>query len=208
MFDVISLPGLTPYAEALKLQRSLVARRVAGEIGDTVIFLEHFAVITRGRGLQASRGERHRPLVGPIPVGIEYFECERGGDLTAHEPGQLVIYPIIWLGGRRDIGEYLRRLERWIGLVLKKYGLNPSYREGATGVWVGDRKVASIGITVRKWVTSHGIGLNVVNDRTTFKFIEPCGFSSDTMTSIDELMPSCLQKAWRPQLESDLVSCF
>lgn len=194
--EVISLSGLTPYAQAHALQLRCVDERIAGEREDTLIFAEHPAVVTRGRGLQLSRNPqakeraRHAPLLGPLPEGVTLVDIERGGDLTYHGPGQLVIYPILYLA-ERDIHAYLRRLESTVATELDSWGVPTHSDEDATGVWVSARgvrkKVASIGIAVRKWVTYHGMGLNLRTDLGHFRWITPCGFDPEVMTSLEEL---------------------
>lgn len=213
-----SLPGLVPYLEASELQRELVEKRVRGEIPDTVLFLEHASVITRGRGLQWTGEERPRsmPLLAPLPAGTEFAESERGGDLTWHGPGQLVIYPIVKLDGsgfgpHHDVAGILRKLESVLIAELAGLGLRAEMRENATGVWVGERKVASIGIAVRKWVTWHGIAINVVNDMAGFGLISPCGFQPEVMTSLAELAPEWAREVgagWRGDLEQRLSTGF
>src|SRR5262245_57388307 len=136
-----SLTGLVSYSEAQALQLRLVELRAAGRVPDTVLFLEHWPVVTRGRGLQFT-GEaraRHVPLAAELPAGVEFTESERGGDLTYHGPGQLVIYPICKLDGqgfgpRQDITAFLRRFEGVLIDELVSLGLNASSRDGATGV--------------------------------------------------------------------------
>ncbi len=214
-----SLPGLTSYEEARTLQLSLVEQRVRDEIPDTILFLEHTPVVTQGRGLQftgASR-ERHMPVPRSLPSGISFSESERGGDLTYHGPGQLVVYPIIKLDGqgmgpRHDVGGFLRKIEKIFIDELADLGhrwnpdLRPSIREGATGVWIGDKKIASLGIAVRKWVTYHGIALNCVNDLSPFHLISPCGFHPEVMTRLKDWVP--LGSDWRVQLEDSLTRRF
>lgn len=188
------LNGLTAYDEASALQLDLVEKRARDEIPDTVLFLEHSPVITRGRGLQFTGvvRERHMPAPVGLPSTIEFRESERGGDLTYHGPGQLVIYPILKLDGRgfgpsHDVAAFLRGFEQVAIDLLHDYGLTAERRESATGVWVGDRKVASLGVAVRKWVTYHGMAVNVTNDLAPFRYISPCGYSSEVMTSLREL---------------------
>lgn len=191
-FQILS--GLTSYSEASDLQQSLIEQRAKDEIPDTVLFLEHFPVITRGRGLQftGAARERHMPAPVGLPESILYCESERGGDLTYHGPGQLVIYPIVKLDGsgfgpKHDVSAFLRKFEQ-VGIdLLHEQGLNAERRENATGVWVGNHKVASLGIAVRKWVTYHGMAINVSNDLSPFRYISPCGYSSEVMTSLKEL---------------------
>jgi len=213
-----SLPGLISYNAAKELQLELVEKRARDEIEDTVLFLEHEPVVTRGRGLQFTGTPRERsiPLLAPLPPGVAFAESERGGDLTYHGPGQLVVYPIFKLDGlgfsaKHDITDFLRKLEQVFIDELQSLGLEGSRKENATGVWVGEKKVASIGIAVRKWVTYHGIAVNVVNDLKPFHLISPCGYAPEVMTNLKELlakdvMPS-LQE-WRPWLEKRLHARF
>jgi lipoyl(octanoyl) transferase len=211
----LSLPGNVPYEQASDLQRELVDARYRGEIPDTVLFLEHAPVITRGRGLQwtgAPRAERQMPAPSLLPPGMSFCESERGGDLTYHGPGQLVAYPILKLEGEapwapaRDISLFLRGMEGWLLRSLERgYGLRGESRPGATGVWVGDRKIASIGVAVRRWVTWHGIALNAVNDLAPFHLISPCGFAPEVMTRLQDQAPTAVRGAnWREDLEATL----
>ncbi len=146
--------------------------------------------------------------LGPLPAGVEFCESERGGDLTYHGPGQLVIYPICKLdgtgfGARHDIGGFIRKLERVLIDELGARGLVAESRENASGVWIGGRKIASVGIAVKKWVTYHGAAINIVNNLAPFALISPCGFSSDVMTSLRHLQP--VGALWREELETSLA---
>jgi lipoyl(octanoyl) transferase len=190
-----SLNGITAYDEVRELQLLLVELRYQDLIPDTVLFLEHSDVVTRGRGLQftGQLRERHIPLLQPIPSGMDLRESERGGDLTYHGPGQLVIYPIVKLDGsgfgpHHDIAGFLRRLESVLIAELGDFNLVADARENATGVWVGAKKIASAGIAVRKWVTYHGIALNCVNDLKPYHLISPCGFAPEVMTRLADLV--------------------
>jgi lipoate-protein ligase B len=166
------------YGEVWKLQQELVAQRQRDEIADTLVLVEHPEVITLGRR-QTSPGNVVAP--GDIPI----FEIERGGDVTYHGPGQLVGYPIFKLDGdERDLRAYLRNLEEALIRVCGAVGLAGARKAGWTGVWIGERKVASIGIAVRKWVTMHGFALNVATDLSRFAAINPCGLDSAVMTSL------------------------
>lgn len=222
-----SLQGLIPYREASEFQMKLVDLRAKNEIEDTLLFLEHEPVITRGRGLQftgASR-ERHMPAPVMLPPGVSFAESERGGDLTYHGPGQLVVYPIFKLDGegfspRHDVAGFLRGLEGVFIDELASLGLQAEARESATGVWVGGRKVASIGIAVRRWVTWHGLAINVVNDLKPFHLISPCGFAPEVMTRLADLLPEKFTgeqvseesggatKHWREWFEARLAKRF
>jgi lipoate-protein ligase B len=176
--------GRVPYGEALDLQRTLAEDRIAGRIPDTLLLLEHPPVVTLGRGTRQTS----------LPIdpealrrrGVEVFEIERGGDVTYHGPGQLVGYPIIDLHEHRpDLHWYLRRLEDVLIGTLGAFGIPAERREKYTGVWTRGRKIASIGIHVRQWVTWHGFALNVTTDLSPFSLIVPCGIPDVVMTSIE-----------------------
>jgi lipoyl(octanoyl) transferase len=198
-----SLPGLTSYEKARELQLSLVDQRAANEIEDTVLFVEHEPVITRGRGLQftGTPRPRHMPVPVQLPEGMAFCESERGGDLTYHGPGQLVVYPIIKLD--HDLAGFLRRFEQIFVDELNSRGLKADARENASGVWVGDQKIASMGIAVRKWVTYHGMAINIVNDLKPFHLISPCGFAPEVMTRVADLLPTGAD--WREDWEQALA---
>jgi lipoyl(octanoyl) transferase len=176
--------GTISYADALARQAELVARRRAREVVDTLLLLEHPHVITLGSG---SRDEH--VLVSPeerAERGIELFETGRGGDVTYHGPGQLVGYPILDLKPDRcDLHRYLRDLEEMLIGVLAEFGLQGARKEGLTGVWVDDRKLAAIGVRVSSgWITSHGFALNVSTDLSFFGTIVPCGIRAHGVGSI------------------------
>jgi lipoate-protein ligase B len=167
-----------PYAAVHALQESLLEQRIAGAIPDTLLVGEHARVVTLGRGVK-------QPLA---PLPIEVVAVERGGQATWHGPGQLVAYPIVSLG---DLGlgvrEYLRALEEAILATLAEFGIAGDRREGATGAWIrGERKIASIGVAIRRRVAWHGLALNVAPDLADFRLIDPCGFSPAVMTSMRE----------------------
>jgi len=171
--------GRLGYRDAWQRQLDAVAARQRGEGGDTLFLVEHPPVITLGR----SRAARGNVL---SPAGIEVVEIERGGDVTWHGPGQLVAYPVVLLGdGERDLHRFLRNLEEAIILTAAELGLTGAGREtGKTGVWIDGRKLASIGIACRRWVTFHGLALNVDPDLAEFRRINPCGFDASVMTSL------------------------
>jgi len=178
--------GLLPYADGLALQEALVRERRAGEIADTLLLLEHPHVITLGTG-----SHEENVLIGPeerLRRGIELFATGRGGDVTYHGPGQLVGYPILDLKPDRcDLHRYLRDLEEMLIGVLGEFGLRGSRKEGLTGVWVDDRKLAAIGVRVSSgWITSHGFALNVTTDLSFFGAIVPCGIRDHGVGSISE----------------------
>jgi lipoyl(octanoyl) transferase len=220
---------LVPYAVAWKFQKSLVERRIRDEIPDTFLFVEHPPTVTRGRGLQRKPGDdsdlRAMPI-GALPPGTEYFEIERGGDLTWHGPGQLVVYPVVKLDGsgfgpNHDVTGYLRKLEGVFAAWLGKHGLSTDSRAGAAGIWVEDkpsglegpaRKIASIGIAVRKWVTYHGIGVNLTNSLVGFHSISPCGFAPEVMTTLANERPaefgSLAPAALRGRVEAEIAEAI
>ncbi len=176
--------GRVPYAEAHALQRELADRRIARQLEhDLLLLLEHDRTVTLGRG---SRDSSLPLSVADLEGrGVTVAEVERGGDVTWHGPGQLVGYPILDLTGhRQDLHWYLRAVEEALILGLHDLGLTGARRPGLTGVWVDDRKVASIGIHVRQWVTTHGFALNLSNDLADFGLIVPCGIPDVRMTSV------------------------
>ena len=170
--------GRRPYAEVWDLQRRLVDDRVAGRIGDTVIVCGHESVFTVGR----RRGAMANVL---DPGDASVFEVERGGDATWHGPGQVVVYPILLLEGKdRDLHAHLRRLETLMIQVCGAFGLVTGTDERNTGVWCRGRKLGSIGVACRRWVTWHGLALNVDPDLSWFARIQPCGMDAALMTSM------------------------
>ncbi len=184
----VRYPGRVGYARALELQSRLVEQRREGEIPDTLLLLEHPHVITLG----SSAHEEH-VLLSPGELaarGIGLFETGRGGDVTYHGPGQLVGYPILDLKpDRRDLHRYLRSLEEVLLGALRAFAIMGRRDESATGVWVGDAKVAAIGIRVSsRWITSHGFALNTNTDLSFFDAIVPCGLSDRPVTSISRLL--------------------
>ncbi len=173
--------GRVNYAEALALQEEIVIqKRRDSTIADTILFLEHDAVYTIGRTPdQASlRGASHLPH--PL------FQTNRGGQATYHGPGQLMGYPIIDLSRcGQDLHKYLRWIEDLLIGFLAKFELSATRRTGLTGVWIDDRKIASIGVGVRHWITMHGFALNICGDLAPFAQITPCGLANVTMTSVE-----------------------
>ncbi len=171
--------GLVPYAEALEWQRALAQARIDGRLGnDLLLLLEHPAVVTLGRASDAGHLLRRD--------GVDVFETERGGDVTFHGPGQLVGYPIIDLSRHKpDLHWYLRTLEQALIEALAGLRIPAERNAGYTGVWTRGRKIASIGIHVKQWVTWHGFALNVTTDLTEFERIVPCGIAGVDMTSVE-----------------------
>ncbi len=170
--------GRIAYTPALAMQEEAVTARGAGECGDRIFLLEHEPVYTIGR-------KRDRSSLGEEPLPHPVEEINRGGQATFHGPGQLVGYFIFDLQKLNpDLHVFLRWIEEGLIALLATYGLTAERREGLTGVWIENRKIASIGVGVRKWITMHGFGLNVGSDLSGFEAITPCGIQGVTMTSI------------------------
>lgn len=194
--------GLIPYQDAFARQKLLVDQILRGEEPEQILFCSHPPVVTLGRGT--------------LPQDVfgwtgETVEVNRGGRATYHGPNQLIIYPLIYLGKENpmfskkkipatDLHVYMRMLEDSVIDVLKKLGVNSAVaqplktqvgedeQKEATGVWVGDRKIAAIGIAVKAWVTSHGVALNLWHDEKAFKGIYPCGFRGDQVTTVEDVL--------------------
>ena len=170
--------GTAGYLDIYERQLELVAARQEGRVGDTLLLVEHPHVITLGRSRKSQNNV--------VAAGdVEVVQVERGGDATYHGPGQLVAYPIVQLvDEEQDLHLFLRHLEQAMIDMLAEYGLPAGRVEGKTGVWTSDRKIASIGVAVRRWVTFHGLALNVTTDLSYFHRINPCGFDAGIMTSM------------------------
>lgn len=174
-----------PYADALALQRAAAMARLSGALADDALLLvQHPPVITLGRATKA--GNLLASSAQLTARGVELFEVERGGDVTFHGPGQLVGYPIVNLEQhRQDLHWYLRQLEEVMIRALAACGIEAARNPGKTGVWVRDRKIASIGVHARQWVTWHGFALNVTTDLSYFDLMVPCGIQDVVMTSVE-----------------------
>ncbi len=175
--------GTVPYEEARAMQKRLEGARQRGEIADVLLLLEHPPVYTRGR----------RSTAAELPMGVEWYEAQgievrdsdRGGRVTYHGPGQLVVYPIVSLRPYGDdVHAYVRGLERAMIAALAAHGVEANLSEGETGVWVGSRKIGSIGVHVSRGVTTHGLAVNVNNDLQPFEWIVPCGIEGCQVTSL------------------------
>jgi lipoyl(octanoyl) transferase len=181
--------GVVPYAEGLELQRRLVERRKAGEIPDQLLLLEHPPVITLG---VKTRHDRSHVLASEETLedeGVLIFESGRGGDVTYHGPGQLVGYPILDLSPDRcDVHRYVRDLEEVLIRTAAAFGITAARATGLTGAWVGDDKLAAIGVRIARWITSHGFALNVSTNLSHFGLIVPCGITGRGVTSIEKLL--------------------
>ncbi|MBA3610408.1 MAG: lipoyl(octanoyl) transferase LipB [Rubrobacter sp.] len=202
--EVRRLPGLTPYARAWELQRELVRRRKNDEISDTFVMCEHSPVYTMGRAARDASnlgaGEEHLRS-----LGAEVFWSDRGGDATFHGPGQLVGYPILRLRSH-DTHGYLRSLEEVLVRVLQEYGLDGWHHPEYTGVWVGEKKIAAIGVKFSSgWISSHGFALNVSTDLSWFDHITPCGIREFGVTSLERELGRTVPM---PEVENKVVESF
>jgi lipoyl(octanoyl) transferase len=202
--EVRRLPGLTPYAKAWELQRELVRLRKNDENRDTLVLLEHPPVYTVGRAAKDASnlgvGEEYLRS-----LGAEVFWSDRGGDATFHGPGQLVGYPIMRLKDR-DTHGYLRRLEEVVIRVLRDYDIGGWHHPEYTGVWVGEKKIAAIGVKFSSgWITSHGFALNVSTDLTWFDRITPCGIRGYGITNLERELGHEVPMA---EVESKIVEQF
>ena len=182
--------GRVAYAEALELQQAVSTARISGAVPDDVLMLvEHPPVVTLGRSTKGDNLHISEMLLAAR--GVERFEIARGGDATFHGPGQLVGYPIIDLKQHtQDLHWYLRRIEEALIVALGAFGLRAGRVEKYTGVWIDDRKIASIGVHAREWVTRHGFALNVTTDLSYFDLFVPCGIADVVMTSTQQELGS------------------
>ena len=180
----VAFLGMVPYGEALELQRELAKQRISGEIPqDLLLLLEHPPVVTMGRSAKSRNLVASKEFLESR--GVELFDVERGGDVTFHGPGQLVGYPIIDLKRHKlDLHWYLRQVEEALIRTLAACSILAERNPGLTGVWTNGRKIASIGVHARDWVTWHGFALNVTTDLSYFDLIIPCGIDGVAMTSI------------------------
>lgn len=196
--------GLIDYVKAYKIQKDLVEKRKKNLISDTLVILEHLSVITVGRTGKkkniidfARRGGFAHP---------EIVETDRGGDVTCHYPGQVVVYPIIDLKKRnKDVHKHLRDLEEVIIRFLRLYDIYAARRSGYTGVWVDNKKIASIGIGVKQWITYHGFAMNISSDLSCFDWIVPCGIPGVEMTSLEKLLG---KKVDRIKVREEVIDSF
>jgi lipoyl(octanoyl) transferase len=180
--------GIVAYGDAVDLQQSLVAKRKSGAIPDQLLLLEHPPVITLGVKARTDRSHILATADELATEGVEVFESGRGGDVTYHGPGQLVGYPILDLRPDRcDVHRYVRDLEEVLIRAVRRYGIESTRSAGLTGTWVGNQKIAAIGVRIARWVTSHGFALNVSTNLAHFGLIVPCGLSDKGVTSIEQL---------------------
>jgi lipoyl(octanoyl) transferase len=194
------------YADGLALQRKLVEERRAGRVPDLLLLVEHPHVLTVG---VKGDGGRSHILASPVRLEadrIEVHETGRGGDVTYHGPGQIVGYPILDLKPDRcDVHRYVRDIEEVLIRTAAEYGISAGRIQGLTGVWVGDDKLAAIGIRISRWITSHGFAFNVVTNLDFFNLIVPCGISDHGVTSLERLLG---RRPDRGEVEGRLIRHF
>lgn len=196
--------GLKSYRETEILQEELVQKVIDGVSQEYILIVEHPSVITLGKSTQVDK-VFIEDIESIMRRGIEICKTKRGGSATLHEPGQLVVYPILKLD-KRDVHGYVRALEDLIIELLKTYNIKAIRREKYTGVWLDDRrKICSIGIAVKKWVTYHGLALNVSNSLEDFKLFHPCGLEDVEMVSIERVLK---KKIDMNELKSRLLHIF
>ncbi len=180
--DILDL-GVRSYKKVWDLQKELVKKRQNGQINDTLILVEHEPVYTLGKNADENHILQHTPR------NVKTYQIERGGDVTFHGPGQLVGYPILDLQNyKKSISWYMRGLEQLIIYTLAEFMVTAERKEGLTGVWVGDEKIAALGVRVTRWITMHGFALNVTPDLTYYSGIIPCGIFEYGVTSMARLL--------------------
>ena len=180
--DILDL-GVKSYKKVWNLQKELVKKRQNGQINDTLILVEHEPVYTLGK----NGDENH--ILQHTPRNVKTYQIERGGDVTFHGPGQLVGYPILDLHNyKKSINWYMRGLEQLIINTLAEFMVSAERKEGLTGVWVGDEKIAALGVRVTRWITMHGFSLNVTPDLTYYSGIIPCGIFEYGVTSMARIL--------------------
>jgi lipoyl(octanoyl) transferase len=178
--------GVLPFREAESLQQKLVIERQQGRVSDLLLMLEHPKVITLG--VSGDRGNVLASEKTLLEQGIKVHQTRRGGDVTYHGPGQLIGYPILSLKPDRcDLHRYVRDLEEVMIRTVNDFGVRAMRIPGLTGVWVGERKLAAVGVRVSRWVTSHGFAMNITTDLDDFSLIRPCGISDKGVTSLAQL---------------------
>ncbi len=186
--------GLVDYCQALQRQKELFEQVRSGALRSALVFCRHHPVITLGRQAKTEALKADRDLLSCL--GIPVYPIERGGNVTYHGPGQLMVYPIVALiDFKKDIRLFLRWLELSVVDVLEEFGIDSCLRDGLTGVWVGERKICSIGIAVKNWISYHGLALNVgKDDLANFSLIRPCGMDIK-MTSLETVLKSAVSFA-------------
>ena len=180
--DILDL-GVRSYKKVWDLQKELVKKRQNGQINDTLILVEHEPVYTLGKNADENHILQHTPR------NVKTYQIERGGDVTFHGPGQLVGYPILDLHNyKKSINWYMRGLEQLLIYTLAEFMVTAERKEGLTGVWVGDEKIAALGVRVTRWITMHGFSLNVTPDLTYYSGIIPCGIFEYGVTSMARIL--------------------
>ena len=181
-YNILDL-GLSPYQDAWDLQKQLQSQRILGQIKDHLLLVEHLPVYTLGK----NSPKEH--LLNNESKNISIIQTDRGGKITFHGPGQLVGYPILDLNQyKKSVSWYMRELEQLIIDVLNEYDIKADRKEGLTGTWVGDKKIAALGVRISKWVTMHGFSLNINPDLKYYRGIIPCGISEYGVTSMANLL--------------------
>ena len=198
--------GVVSYDDALALQQRLVEERKAGRIPDQLLLLEHPPVITLGVKNRSDRSHVVAPAGTLEEQGIIVVETGRGGDVTYHGPGQVVGYPIVDLNpDRRDVHRYVRDLEELLIQAASRFGVKAGRVPGLTGAWVGEDKLAAIGVRISRWVTSHGFAFNVNTNLSHFELIVPCGIRDRGVTSLERILGRAVQLE---NVESALIDAF
>lgn len=200
--------GRIDFEECYKVQKDMVRRRRAGEIEDSVLFAEHDEIFTIGR--TGSDDNILVPYETLLANGLKVLRIDRGGDVTFHGPGQLVIYPIIDLKtSGKDLHKYLRDLEELAIRFLKDYSIKAERVAGKTGAWIRGRKIASVGVGASGWITYHGLSININCDLRYFSMINPCGMKDVEMTSLERIKGSPVEMAGaRKNVTSHLKGIF
>lgn len=195
--------GMIDYREALNLQKKCAVLRKKNKIPDTVMLLEHFPVITLGRSGCEQNIVGRKFLEGR---GVSFYKVDRGGDVTYHGPGQLVCYLILDLRNHcKDLHWYVQSLESILIGLLSYYGIEAARKKGYPGVWVGEEKIAAVGISVVNWITMHGLALNVDTELEYFKMIHPCGIKDKGTTSIAKILGRSIDKV---ELRKRFINCL
>ena len=203
---VVQRLGRIGYADGVERQKALVQARQAGEIDDTLLLVEHPPVITLGVKTRGNFANIRVDAPALAAQGVEVHDTGRGGDVTFHGPGQLVGYPIIDLKpDRQDVHRYVRDLEEVLIRTAADFGLEAGRIKGYSGAWVGDSKLAAIGVRIARWVTSHGFALNVTTDLAGFDLIVPCGITDRGVTSLSALLG---RDVAMPEVEAAVVTHF
>ena len=200
-------PGLISYQEGLELQQQARRRVADGELAGVLILLEHRPVITAGRG--GGRENLRATLSGLQAEQIAFVETDRGGNITCHNPGQLVGYPVLNLSHwQEDVHWYVEQLEEVLIRTVAQYGIVAGRKSRYTGVWAGNRKLAAIGVSVRRWITGHGFALNVSNDLSLFQQIVPCGIEEFGVTSLQAAGVTASLNEVAQRLQTEFATVF